>query len=280
MHSLDVPWPSPDAFDTCPRGSRLLEGFLGNDLIALPRPRHRAQFLQCVDRELESASIDWAEGRVHYDGTATTVESFPVSVDVDAVTRSVAERGADVGRAFRETHGIDADTTVAVGSDRLDYTAGVLERLDALETLFESRPDLRGALTYVQLARETGDTVPACQRVREDVEARIRTLDERFGTGEWSPVVPAPAAASDDGVLLLGPAAGAAEELSDRAVEFDPYDTSSAVEAFERALEMSPEERQTRMRAMRRDLSATDSDPWPAVLGAADAVRSGRRQAR
>jgi len=311
MHFFHVPWPAPDVARLCPQVSSLLDGLLGNDLLGFHRPRYCAQFIHCVDQLLDEASIDWATGTVAYKGKTTRVEAFPFSVDADDIRRTAEETDGTFWAQFRDEHGIDEDTTVALGVDRLDYTKGIPERLDALERLFEARPDLHGDLTFVQKGCGTRGRIPAYQRLREEVEDRIRALDGRFGTDEWSPIVYTTemydredlislyrhsdlalvsplrdgmnlvakeyvaARTENDGVLLLSPLTGAAEQLGHAAVEFDPYDTASAAEAMERALAMDGEERAVRMRALRRQVHESDLSQWlDDVLEAAEEIRT------
>jgi trehalose 6-phosphate synthase len=73
--------------------------------------------------------------------------------------------------------------------DRLDYTKGIVERLNALERLFETHEDWRGRLTYVQKASESRSLIPEYQNLQTEVRESIERLDERFGTEEWTPVV-------------------------------------------------------------------------------------------
>jgi len=311
MHFFHIPWPAPDVFRLCPQASSLLDGLLGNDLLGFHRPRYCAQFLECVDQLLDGASIDWATGTVTYEGRTIRVEAFPFSVDADDIRRMAEGADGTFWAQFRDEHGIDADTTVALGVDRLDYTKGIPERLDALERLYETRPDLRGDLTFVQNGCGTRERIPAYQHLREEVEDRIWALNERFGTDEWSPVVYTTemysrenlfamyrhsdlalvsplrdgmnlvakeyvaAQTENDGVLLLSPFTGAAEQLGHAAVEFDPYDTASATEAIERALEMDGEERAVRMRSLRRQVHESDLSRWlDDVLKAAEEIRT------
>lgn len=310
MHFFHIPWPAPDVFRICPQDREILDGLLGNDLLGFHCPRYCAQFLSCVDQLLEGATVDWSTDTVVYEGRRTRVGAFPLGVAADDIRDTVAESDGVPWAQFRTRHDIDGDTTVALGVDRLDYTKGIPERLDALERLFETRPDLRGELTYVQKATPTRERVPAYRRLRDRVEDRISEITDRFGTREWSPIVyttrtldrealfslyrhsdvavASPlrdgmnlvakeyvaAQVDNDGVLLLSPLAGAFEQLAEGVVTFDPYDTQSGVEAIERAIEMDERERWSRMRTLRRTVHDTDISWWLAeFVDAADAVR-------
>jgi trehalose 6-phosphate synthase len=247
---------------------------------------------------LGSATVDWRSDTVVYDDHRTRVDAVPLGVDADDIRDTTAETDGSFWARFRTDHDIDTSTTIAIGVDRLDYTKGIPERLEALERLFERRPDLRGELTYVQKGCVTRERIPAYQQLRSDVEDRIRALNGRFGTRDWSPVVYTTdmfdrenlfslyqhsdlalvtplrdgmnlvakeyvaAQVDGDGMLLLSPYAGAYDQLGSAAIEFDPYDTAGAVDAVERALEMDGDERRRRMRELRRVVHETSLSWW------------------
>lgn len=313
MHFFHIPWPAPEVFRLCPQAETILEGLLGNDLLQFHCSRYSAQFLTCVDQLLDDAIVDWSTGTVEYEGWTTRVETIPFGVDADEIQSIAADADGIFWLRFCAKHKIESDTTIALGVDRLDYTKGIPERLDALEHLFETRPDLRGELTYVQKASPTRERIPAYQELREEVEERIKSLNERFGTDDWSPVVYTTtmfdreelfslyrysdmavvgplrdgmnlvakeyvaSQVDNDGVLLLSPFAGADEQLGDAAVEFDPYDTESATDGLERALEMDTAEQRARMRKLRQQVHNTDLSWWlDEVVNTAKEVKEAR----
>src|SRR5580692_4952174 len=53
-----IPWPNPEAFGICPWQRELVDGLLGADLIGFHIQAHCTNFLQTVDRVVESR-IDW-----------------------------------------------------------------------------------------------------------------------------------------------------------------------------------------------------------------------------
>jgi trehalose 6-phosphate synthase len=119
----------------------------------------------------------------------------------------------------------------------------------------------------------TRERIPAYQRLGERIEGKIHSLNDRFGTSDWSPVVYTTkmfdrdvllslyrhsdmavvgplrdgmnlvakeyvaSQIDNDGVLLLSPFAGAVDQLGESALEFDPHDTANATDALARAVE-------------------------------------------
>jgi trehalose 6-phosphate synthase len=141
-----IPWPNPEAFGICPWQAQLLDGLLGADLIGFHIPLHCNNFLDTVDRALESRT-DREHMTVRRGGHTTTVKPYPVSVAFsggipNALTAIVSEREEDRAAERRELlreFGVQAET-IAVGVDRLDYTKGIVERLLAIEELLVEHP--------------------------------------------------------------------------------------------------------------------------------------------
>ena len=91
-----IPWPNPEAFRICPWKETILDGLLGNDLLAFHIQFHCNNFLETVDRTLE-ARIDREHFAVYRGGHRTFVKPFPISID-PALWASVAP-GPRLGRA-------------------------------------------------------------------------------------------------------------------------------------------------------------------------------------
>src|SRR3546814_13594443 len=60
--------------------------------------------------------------------------------------------------------------TIAIGVDRLDYSKGLPERIDALERLFSSHEDMVNQLLFVQIAPPSREDVRSYQQIRATLE--------------------------------------------------------------------------------------------------------------
>src|SRR4029077_1219645 len=76
-----IPWPNPEAFGICPWQRELVDGLLGADMIGFHIQSHCTNFLQTVDRVVESR-IDWEPFSGQRLDPNTTVRPFPISVEV------------------------------------------------------------------------------------------------------------------------------------------------------------------------------------------------------
>ncbi len=299
-----IPWPNPEAFGICPWQSDLLDGLLGADLVGFHTQAHCNNFLETVDRALES-KVDWEHFTVRRRGHVTCVQPFPISVDTPEPTR---ERAADQAQPFLRTEllaslGISA-TYLGVGVDRIDYTKGIIERFQGIERFLERWPEYIGHFTFAQIAAPSRSRIPRYRDLETAVAAETDRINQRFGTASWKPIVlmrrhhgheeikrfyraadlcfvtslhdgmnlvakEFVAARDDgDGVLILSRFAGAAGELRD-ALIVNPYDMDELADALHKALTMPDAEREARMGRMRRTVREFNIYRWAGNLTAA-----------
>jgi trehalose-6-phosphate synthase len=304
-----IPWPNPESFGICPWREEILEGLLGNTLLGFHTPFHCKNFLETVDRYLETR-IEHEASTISYGGELTQVEPYPISIawPDNEGQASVAECRVTVRREL----GLPENHLLGVGVDRLDYTKGIMERLQALERMLELHPNLVGKFSLVQIAAPSRSSLDEYQ----NLEARVRTLAQRintrFSSGSYLPVLlkiehyesdqvnryyracdvcmvtslhdgmnlvaKEFIAARDDerGVLILSQFTGAARELHE-ALIINPYHIEQGAEALYRALTMPEIEQRERMRSMRTLVKDFNVYRWAGRM-LLDAARLRRRE--
>jgi alpha,alpha-trehalose-phosphate synthase [UDP-forming] len=295
-----IPWPNPEAFSICPWQQELLDGLLGADLIGFHVQAHCNNFLSTVDRVLE-ARVDWEHFSVKRKDHWSSVLPFPISVEFLEEAEDSAENDAAEARgALIAELGIEA-SLLGVGVDRLDYTKGILERFQAIESFLESSPRYQGKFTFIQIGAPSRSHIQRYADFQREVEDEANRINERFRRGKWRPIVllnhqhshqevrryyraahlcmvtslhdgmnlvakEYVAARQDErGVLILSRFTGAARELRD-ALIVNPYDIRSTGEAIAQALEMDVGEMVDRMRRMRRSVKEHNIYWWAASL--------------
>jgi alpha,alpha-trehalose-phosphate synthase [UDP-forming] len=190
-----IPWPNAEAFGICPWQAQLLDGLLGADLIGFHIPLHCNNFLDTVDRALESRT-DREHMTVRRGGHTTAVKPYPVSVafsggiprSLQMIVSGREEDRAEERREMLAEFGVRAET-VAVGVDRLDYTKGIVERLLAIEELLVEHPWHRERLTMVQVAAPSRTRIPSYAELQRRVDEEVRRINQRFQTSQWKPIV-------------------------------------------------------------------------------------------
>lgn len=297
-----IPWPNPEAFGICPWQRQLVDGLLGADLIGFHVQSHCNNFLQTVDRVVESR-VDWEHFSVLRQDHRTIVHPFPISVDLteDEPARADDYESGYADRvALMRSLGVES-TFLGVGVDRVDYTKGILERFLAIERFLEKYPSYQGKFTFVQIGAPSRTHIKRYHDLLAEVEVEADRINWRFQTGKWKPIVYLKrqhshqeiaayyraadlclvtslhdgmnlvakeflAARRDErGVLILSQFTGAARELRD-ALLVNPYDIDQTAEAIHVALEMEPEDKQMRMQRMRRTIKENNIYRWAGNL--------------
>lgn len=279
-----IPWPNPESFGICPWREEILEGLLGSTILGFHTPFHCKNFLETVDRYLETR-IEHEASTISYGGKLTQVEHYPISIAWPEPNPEQASV-ADVRAAIREENGLPADQLLAVGVDRLDYTKGIIERFQAIERMLEAHPSMLGRFTMIQIAAPSRSSLDEYQNFESRVRALVERINRRFGSDRYKPIIlkakhhepeqinryyrAADAclvtslhdgmnlvakefiAARDDehGVLILSQFTGAARELHE-ALVVNPYHIEQSADALYRAVTMPEIEQRERMRSMR-----------------------------
>ena len=296
-----IPWPNPESFSICPWQRELLHGMLGADLIGFHLQFHCNNFLDTVDRTLESR-IDWEHFAVRRGRRRTYVKPFPISIAFpDPSAPGLARQAPRISKeTLLETLGVKA-RYLGVGVDRLDYTKGIVERLRAIERFLEKYPKYQGQFTFVELGAPSRTYIKDYHALIAEVEAESERINWRFHTEDWKPIILlkkhhsheeiAPfyeaadvclvtslhdgmnlvakeyvgAREDEQGVLILSRFAGASRELRD-ALIVNPYNIDQMAEAIRSAVEMPVDEQRAHMQRMRDMLKKHNIYRWAANL--------------
>jgi alpha,alpha-trehalose-phosphate synthase [UDP-forming] len=190
-----IPWPNPEAFGICPWQRQLVDGLLGADLIGFHIQSHCNNFLQTVDRVVESR-VDWEHFSVKRQDHRTIVRPFPISVDLtdDDLTddKSVASDryGSDYFErtAWLRSLGVESEF-VGIGVDRVDYTKGIPERFRGIERFLEKYPAYRNKFTFIQIGAPSRTHIKRYQDLLAEVETEAERINWRFQSGNWKPII-------------------------------------------------------------------------------------------
>ena len=297
---LHIPFPAPDTFFKLPWRAQILRGLLDFDLVGFHTVRYRRNFTHC----LQLLGLPGLElhGRgdvvqVAYEGRKLRVGAFPISIDFKDVSRLA--RSAEVAAAAAEFRSQVGAQCIMVGIDRLDYTKGIPERLEAFKLALTRYPELRDRLALVQLAVPSREEVREYNRLRAQIERLVGEINGEFtlpgqpvkvhyskrslGRAEVCKLLRAADVAlvtplkdgmnlvakefcasqvDEPGVLILSEFAGAAVELKAGALLVNPYDVEGLAAAMAQAALMPAAERSRRLRRMRSQIERNDIFRW------------------
>ncbi len=300
-HFWHIPWPNPEIFRVCPWRHEILDGMLGSDVLGFHIRYHCQNFIDTVDRELE-ARPDRELTAIVYGGHTTRIRAFPISIDFEDVSRQAASaRTRKAAATFHRKRRLKKNTILGVGADRLDYTKGVPDRLEAIDRLLERYPQYQGRFVFVQAGVPSRTQIEEYRRVNQEVAAKVAALNEKYQMGEWQPVIflheHVPLAellgiyrlarflvvsslhdgmnlvakefvaskVDRSGVLLLSRFTGAARELKD-AVIVNPFAPDDLAEKMHAAIEMPQLEVRRRMTRLRTQVRDNNIYKWAAEI--------------
>jgi trehalose 6-phosphate synthase len=306
---LGTPWCEPDYFAVLPAHIRVrvLESLLQCDFVGFHAERWVDAFLACCARYLPDATID---GRtVRHRGRATTLVAVPFPLDVDTVRRLRDEPATERWRG--ELAERAKGRRMLVRADRLDLWKNLPRGFAAYEAMLERRPELAAECWFAAVVTTPTRAAERHRGYQKQSEARVRRINERFGTpdreavsliypgsrGDSRNCVAAAIGMSraaivnstydglnlfakeaalllnEHGSLLLSTNAGVYEQLAPYVVALDPFDIDQTSRAMEAVLGAANSRNGAGDAAARRELLSRETPQrWLAAVFAGSAV--------
>lgn len=287
-----IPFPSYEIFRLIPWREELITGMLGADLLGFHTFDDVRHFLSAASR-LSTSKM--TENVIVHKNRQIVVEAFPMGIDYEkfeSLTRH--SKVARYSVTFKESQ---KDLKIILTIDRLDYSKGIIQRLQALELLLQLHPEYIEQVVLYMIVVPSRDTVPQYKELRDRIDQLVGNINSRYRTMNWVPVhyfyksfsvefLSALYSTSDiclvtpmrdgmnlvskeyvasrtnnDGVLILSEMAGASKELND-ALIVNPNNIGDIMRAIVQAINMSPEEQAARMGSMRHIVQKFDIHLW------------------
>ena len=297
---LHIPFPVPEIFAALPSYMEIMKGLCAYDVLGFQTDIDLQAFIRCVTelagaRAVKSVHENMFEVQVF--GRSFKAGRFSISIDT-ADLMMAADRAAIAPKTLQLKKSL-MDRALLIGVDRLDYTKGLVQRLQAYGELLKTHPEYLNKVSYVQITPPSRTDVESYGDIRHDMEslaARIngvnadidwvplRYINKSFTRNELSGfyrtarvglVTPlrdgmnlvakeyvASQNPDDPGVLLLSRFAGASHELGCGALLINPYNAEETAAQMHRALSMAIEERRERYEAMIAVLKKNDIFLW------------------
>ncbi|HEU5060492.1 MAG TPA: trehalose-6-phosphate synthase, partial [Kofleriaceae bacterium] len=300
---LHVPFPGPDIWFILPWARAILAALFSFDLIGFHTPSYVASFRQCASA---IPGVLLGDDVVEHRGRPTRVGAYPIGIVPESFQEPPEASALAEIAALQRALG---PTRLILGVDRLDYTKGIPERIEAFARLLDRWPEWRRKVSLVQVSVPSRSDVPEYAEQRERVERIVGRTNGEYGDADWVPirylyrsfdraqltllyraaavgyVTPlrdgmnlvakefvAAQDADDPGVLLLSEFAGAAHEL-EGALLTNPWHVDGLAADLDRALRMGLDERRARQRrlaaAVSRSTALTWAEDFLAALAAA-----------
>lgn len=289
---LHIPFPSSEIFRLLPQRQEILKGLLGADLIGFHTHDYVNHFLSSIRRLM---GYEHSCGLLIAGEKVLRVDSFPMGIDYDRF--SGAREHPDVRKEIEKHTDELGGQTVILSVDRLDYTKGIIQRLEAFSTFLSSSPEYRGKVTLLLVAVPSRTQVITYKALKRHLDELVGRINGEFGTMDWMPiryiyrslgfaeltslysvadvclVTPlrdgmnliakeyVACRGDTGGVLILSEMAGASKELGE-AVIVNPNSVLEMGNALKTALTMPESEQKERIGAMQERLKRYDVVRW------------------
>lgn len=289
---LHIPFPSFEIFRLLPWRKQILEGLLGADLIGFHTFEYIRHFLNS-SRRLLGCEVSFTQ--ITYQNRLIMADVFPMGIDYERFHNATSH--PDVRKEETSIREKTGNTSLILSIDRLDYTKGVVQRLEAYDLLLTKYPQLKEKVTLILVEVPSRASVDSYRKLKRQIDELIGRINGKYGVIGWAPVlnmyrsipfstlvalyyacdialvtplrdgmnlVAKEFVASKNkrpGVLILSEMAGAAREMGE-ALTVNPNNLDEMAEAIQTALQMSPEEQMSRLKVMQNRLIRYDVKRW------------------
>ena len=289
---LHIPFPSFEIFRLLPWRERILEGLLGANLVGFHTYDYTGHFLDSVHHLL---GYEPTMGQVTTANQIVRADTFPMGIDYERY--SGISEDAKVQAERKRVRKKLGEHQVILSVDRLDYTKGIPERLEAFSAFLDRHPRFRRKVVLVLVVVPSRTRVEHYLQLKRRVDELVGQINGKHGTIGWMPiwylyrslpfyslgalygladvalvtplrdgmnlVAKEYTAAQTDGkgVLILSETAGAAQELGE-AIIVNANNQEEIAGALVRALEMPEREQVERNRIMQTRLKRYNVVRW------------------
>lgn len=288
-----IPFPSSEVFRLLPFRDEILAGLMGSDLIGFHTYDYVRHFLTATMR---LANMDSHLDEICFNDRFVKVRALPLGVDeqmIEVIQNKDFHQSEDYQSLKKSLNG----RNIFLGIDRLDYTKGIPERLEAFQLFLQRNPEYVGKVVLIQICVPSREEVSTYGKLRATVERLVSKINGTYSQPGYSPIQYIYQSLSKDqilelyhlsdvalvtplrdglnlvckeyvcartknsGALILSEFAGAASEMGE-AILVNPKNIPSVAKAMLSALEMPLEEKERRMKAMRSRILSTTNHVW------------------
>lgn len=287
-----IPFPSYELFRVLPEREEVLEGLLGADLIGLHTHDYMRHFISAIYRVLDlNCNLD----EISLKDRIVHVDAFPMGINYEQYHETPAlPEVKKISTKLKEELG---GQTIILSVDRLDYSKGILHRLNGFANFLENNPEYHNKVSLAMIVVPSRDAVDRYADLKTQIDQEIGKINGQYSTLGWTPIYYFYQSFSFNeliaiydiadialvtplrdgmnlvakeylatkrekpGVLILSEMAGAAIELSDSII-INPNDTQEIENAILQALTMPEKEKRERLDKMQKRISTQTVKKW------------------
>ncbi|KAL4866701.1 hypothetical protein BDV12DRAFT_172499 [Aspergillus spectabilis] len=291
--TLHTPFPAEDFWRSLPIQKDLLAGVLACDLIGFHTNEYKRNFVECCSRGLD-ASVSGDD--IEYQGHKAHTGTFIVGVDPQKFTDGLSN--SQVQERVEELEETYKKKIVILGVDRLDYTKGLVQKLQGYDYFLQQHPELKKRVCLIQVAIPSREDVKEYQELERELCMLVGRINGEHSSPDGSPIIyihhSVPftdltalyriadiclvtshrdgmnlvaaeyVACQKDryGVLVLSELAGAAAFMGEGSITFNPSSAQQLTDSIYKAATMSREEKRGMYEKLEEFVLTNTSAKW------------------
>lgn len=296
---LHIPFPQLWVWDFLTYGQTLINQLLDYDVVGL-QTQQDAQNCVAVIEQLLPHAIQITQTNAHtlitHGNHTTLIQAYPIGINPVYIHKLASQPLSDQTVLKNLTSTI----TTILAVERLDYTKGIPERLQAFAAFLQRYPQYLERIQLYQIACPSRLDIQTYQQLRQQVHTLVEQINSEFATASWQPIIYQEDPVSHDnlmplfrqcqicwvnslkdgmnlvakeyiaaqdeqnaGILILSKNAGAAHQLQ-QAILVDPTNNDSMIEGLYQAFTITKQQREQRHQSLLQGIYETDIDTWRA----------------
>ncbi|ATQ83091.1 trehalose-6-phosphate synthase [Moraxella osloensis] len=296
---LHIPFPQLWVWDFLTYGQTLINQLLDYDVVGLQTQQDAQNCVAVIEKLLPHAiQITQTNARtlIAHGNHITLIQAYPIGINPVYIHKLASQPLSDQAVLKNLTSTI----TTILAVERLDYTKGIPERLQAFAAFLQRYPQYLERIQLYQIACPSRLDIQTYQQLRQQVHTLVEQINSQFATASWQPIIYQEDPVSHDnlmplfrqcqicwvnslkdgmnlvakeyiaaqdeqnaGILILSKNAGAAHQLQ-QAILVDPNSNDSMIEGLYQALTMTKQQREQRHQSLLKSIYETDIDTWRA----------------
>lgn len=291
---LHIPFPSYELIRLLPKYCRdiIVKSMLGADLIGFHAYEYAQHFLQTVQM---ISGIQHKQFFLTHKNRNIKVDVFPISINFEKFNSAYNDQIIDAER--NKLKNLYAGKKIIFSVDRLDYTKGIMYRLQGFSEFLHLYPEWKEKIVFLLVAVPSRSDLKRYKERKNMIELLISEINGKYGNLKWTPIVYQYSSVEfrtllglytccdialisplrdgmnlvakefvasrydENGVLLLSDMTGAAKELTD-ALLFNPLDKNEIALKIKQAIDMPEVERVKRMSNLRKQVKTYSVEKW------------------
>ena len=296
---LHIPFPQLWVWDFLTYGQTLIQQLLDYDVVGLQTQQDAQNCVAVIEQLLPHAiQITQTNGHtlISHGNHTTLIKAYPIGINPVYIHKLASQPLSDPAVLKNLTSTI----TTILAVERLDYSKGIPERLQAFAAFLQRYPQYLEQIQLYQIACPSRLDIETYQQLRQQVHTLVEQINSQFSTASWQPIIYQEDPVSHDnlmplfrqcqicwvnslkdgmnlvakeyiaaqdeqnaGILILSKNAGAAHQLQ-QAILVDPNSNDSMIEGLYQALTMTKQQREQRHQSLLKGIYETDIDTWRA----------------